>query len=56
MTLREITIDNSVKYIHSANSPPCGTSHDHKPKIASLPRKQNEKLSRNKKSSSKFKQ
>ena len=31
MTLRKITIDNSEKYIHSANAPAIESSHKTKP-------------------------
>ena len=47
MTLRKIIFDNSVKYIPSTNNPPSETSHDHKLKTVSNPRKQNKKLSQN---------
>ena len=39
MTLRKKTIDNSVKYILSMNRSRSETSHDHKPKTVSNPRK-----------------
>ena len=42
MTLQKITIDNSVKYIHSANSPSNEKSKNYKPKTASIPRKKTE--------------
>ena len=40
MTLRIITIDNSVSQIISTNTSKCEHSHDHKPKTVSNPRKQ----------------
>ena len=45
MVLRKSTIDNSVNYIHSANTSPSENSYDHIAKIISNPRKPNEKLS-----------
>ena len=45
MTLRKITIDNSVKCISKVNN----SQSDFKPKTSSLPKKQNKKLSQNKK-------
>ena len=47
MTLRKITIDNSVKYIPSTNSSPSDNSHDHKSKTVSNLRKQNKTFSQN---------
>ena len=44
MTLRKITIDNSLKYISRDNN----SISNFKPKTTSLPKKQNEKLSLNK--------
>ena len=49
MTLRKITIDNSVKYIPCKNSSPSENSQDHKPKKVSLPWKQKKDLPQNKK-------
>ena len=49
MTLRKITIDNSVKYIPATNKSLSGSSHNYKPKTVSSPGKQNKKLSRNNK-------
>ena len=56
MTLRKITIDNSVKYRHSTNTPPIETSHHTKPttrkkdvsikKLAQNKKKFNKKITR----------
>ena len=54
MKLRKRTVDNTVKVIHSADSSQGEKSHDHKPKTASIPEKQNEKHSQNKKRSLKI--
>ena len=43
MTLRKLTIDNSVKYVSKGNTLP----KDFKPKTASLPENHNKKLSQN---------
>ena len=46
MTVRRITIDNSLKYVHSVNSSESEySSKDPKPKNASVPQKKNKKLS-----------
>ena len=50
MALRKITVDNSVKYIPSANSSPSENSHDHNPRTILNPAKQ-KKLSQNNKKS-----
>ena len=47
MKLRKVTLDNSVNYISSVKSSPSENSHDHKPKTASNPGKQNKKISSN---------
>ena len=49
MTLRKMTIGNSVKYIPSTNSSPSEISHDHKPRTVSNSRKQNKNYSQNNK-------
>ena len=40
MTLRKITIDNSVNYVPSTNSSPSDNSDGHTPKTVSNPTKQ----------------
>ena len=45
MTIRKTTVDNSVKYNHSANSSLTEISQDHKLKNASLTRTPNKKHS-----------
>ena len=50
MTLRKVTLENSVKYINQASSSQSEDApKDPKPKIISLPRKQNKKFSQNRK-------
>ena len=43
MTLRKLSIDNSVKYVPSTNSSPKEISDNHKPKTVSNLRKHNTK-------------
>ena len=49
MTIREINVDDSVKYIHCANSSPGENSHDHKLKIAPIPQKKTKIFTKQKK-------
>ena len=44
MTLKKLTIDNSVKYVSNDSN----SQSDFKPKTVSLPKKQNKKHSQNK--------
>ena len=46
MTLRKITVNNTVKIIPSVNSSPSDNSHDYKPKTVSNPIKQKKTFSK----------